>query len=150
MPTQIMRHRLERLLFDDAPYGDLTTDLLGIAAEPGLMTFTARREMVLALSAEAATLLKLAGADVERLRRDGEALPAGAEILRARGPAGALLRGWKVAQTLVEIWSGVATAAREIVESAAPRRPTSASPARGKTRPASRISQPRPSAPAAP
>jgi molybdenum transport protein len=38
--------------------------------------------------------------------------------LRAKGPAGALLRGWKAAQTLIEIWSGVATAARDIVDAA--------------------------------
>lgn len=118
MPTQIMREKLERLLFDDAPHGDLTTDLLGIASEPGLMTFSARKPMVLALAAEAAAIIEMAGAQVEQVSRDGEALRAGMEILRARGPAGALLRGWKVAQTLVEIWSGVATAAREIVESA--------------------------------
>ena len=29
-----------------------------------------------------------------------------------------MLRGWKVAQTLIEIWSGVASAAREIVDAA--------------------------------
>ena len=33
-------------------------------------------------------------------------------------PPARLLRGWKVAQTLVEIWSGVATAARDIVDAA--------------------------------
>ena len=31
------------------------------------------------------------------------------------GPAASLHRGWKVAQTLIEIWSGVATATRAIV-----------------------------------
>ncbi len=74
--------------------------------------------MVLALSTEAAEILEMAGASVERLVEDGQALTAGQEFLRAEGQAGALLRGWKVAQTLVEIWSGVATAAREIVEAA--------------------------------
>jgi molybdenum transport protein len=60
----------------------------------------------------------MAGARVEVFCNDGQNLPAGALILRAKGPAGALLRGWKVAQTLIEIWSGVATAAREIVDAA--------------------------------
>jgi molybdenum transport protein len=118
MTIQIARDRLERLLYDDAPFGDLTTDLLGISARPGLMTFTARKDMVLALSAEAAAILEIAGGKVERLAEDGQSLPAGAEILRAVGPAGALLRGWKVAQTLIEIWSGVASAALEIVDAA--------------------------------
>jgi molybdenum transport protein len=118
MSANIPLAQLERLLFDDSPYGDLTTDLLGIGAQRGRMTFSARGPMVLALSTEAAEILEMAGASVERLVEDGQALTAGQEFLRAEGQAGALLRGWKVAQTLVEIWSGVATAAREIVEAA--------------------------------
>jgi molybdenum transport protein len=39
-------------------------------------------------------------------------------ILEASGTAAAIHQGWKVAQTLIEIWSGVATAARAIVEAA--------------------------------
>jgi molybdenum transport protein len=118
MSSRIPRVDLERLLFDDAPFGDLTTDLLGIGGRPGVMHFTARGPMILALAAEAAEILEIAGATVERLARDGDSLSAGDAILRATGPAGALLRGWKVAQTLIEIWSGVATAARAIVEAA--------------------------------
>jgi len=118
MPTQIPRGKLERLLLDDAPYGDLTTDLIGIAGQPGQISFSARYDMVVALANEAAAILEMAGAQVELLCEDGQKLPAGAVILRAKGPAGALLRGWKVAQTLIEIWSGVATGAREIVDAA--------------------------------
>jgi molybdenum transport protein len=118
MSSNIPLAQLERLLFDDAPYGDLTTDLLGIGAQRARMTFSARGPMVLALATEAAEILEMAGASVERLLEDGQALAPGQEFLHAEGRAGALLRGWKVAQTLVEIWSGVATAAREIVEAA--------------------------------
>ena len=45
-------------------------------------------------------------------------LAPGAPILCAAGPAAALLRGWKVAQTLIEVWSGVATATRDIIDAA--------------------------------
>jgi molybdenum transport protein len=118
MALAVPRERLERLLFDDTPHGDLTTDLLGVGAKPGVMSFSARGPMVLALSAEAAAILEMAGAAVEHFAGDGEVLAAGAQILRAEGPAGALLSGWKVAQTLIEIWSGVASAARDIVDAA--------------------------------
>jgi molybdenum transport protein len=117
-PSKIPREKLERLLYDDAPHGDLTTELLDIGGQVGLMSFSARNAMVLALSAEAAVILEMAGAGVEVFHADGEALPQGAEILRAQGPASTLLRGWKVAQTLIEIWSGVASGTREIVEAA--------------------------------
>jgi molybdenum transport protein len=118
MPPQISRARLERLLFDDAPHGDLTTDTLGITDRPGQMRFTAREPMVAALTADAGYILEFAGAKVTLCAEDGQRLDTGAEILRAEGSAGALLRGWKVAQTLIETWAGVATAARSIVEAA--------------------------------
>ncbi|HUO54260.1 MAG TPA: ModD protein [Rhodoblastus sp.] len=118
MPSIVSRAELERLLRDDAPHGDLTTETLAIGDRPGLMIFAARDPMVAALTAEAAVILEIAGAEVELLVRDGQSLEAGADILRAQGPADALLRGWKVAQTLIEIWAGVATAARAIVDAA--------------------------------
>lgn len=111
--------RLAALLEQDAPYGDLTTGLLGVGSMPGLIRFVARGDMVLAGAEEAARLLELAGADIvgEHVP-SGVFLPAGTEFLRAEGRAGPLHRGWKTAQTLVELCSGIATRARRIVEAA--------------------------------
>ena len=118
MPTIASRAELEALLFNDVPYGDLTTDALGIGAAPGSMQFTARDAMVLALAEDAAALIELAGGRVELHAPSGSVLERGSPILTAHGPAAALLRSWKVAQTLLEIWSGVASDARAIVEAA--------------------------------
>ncbi|MGC2776423.1 MAG: ModD protein [Bradyrhizobium sp.] len=118
MPTTATHHDLEALLRDDVPYGDLTTETLGIGAEPGLMQFTARGRMVLALAEDAAALIELAGGRFELLAASGAVLEQGAPILRAEGAAASLLRSWKVAQTLIEIWSGVATEAEAIVRAA--------------------------------
>jgi molybdenum transport protein len=82
------------------------------------MTFAARDPMVLALIEDAAALIELAGGSVALHAASGDVLKSGAPLLTARGPASALLRAWKIAQTLVEIWSGVATAARAIVDEA--------------------------------
>ncbi len=116
--TVASRAELEELLADDVPYGDLTTDALGIGAARGSMQFTARDAMVLALAEDAAAIIELAGCKVDLRARSGTALEQGSPILTAHGPASALLRSWKVAQTLIEIWSGVATDARAIVEAA--------------------------------
>ena len=118
MPTIASRAELEELLADDVPYGDLTTDALGIGAASGSMQFTARDAMVLALAEDAAAIIELAGCKVDLRASSGTALDRGAPILTAHGPASALLRSWKVAQTLIEIWSGVATDARAIVDAA--------------------------------
>ncbi len=117
-PTVGSRAELERLLEDDVPYGDLTTDALGIGAAAGMMQFTARDPMVLAMAEDAAAIIELAGCRVELLASSGAMLEQGSPILTAHGPASALLRSWKVAQTLIEIWSGVATDARAIVDAA--------------------------------
>jgi molybdenum transport protein len=117
-PPIASRAELEQLLADDVPYGDLTTDALGIGAADGLMEFKARDRMVLALAEDAAAIIELAGGRVDLHASSGTALDQGSSILTAHGPASALLRSWKVAQTLIEIWSGVATDARAIVEAA--------------------------------
>ncbi len=117
-PPVAPRTELEQLLADDVPYGDLTTDALGIGAADGLMEFTARDDMMLALVEDAAAIIELAGGKVDLHASSGTAVEKGAPILTAQGPAQALLRSWKVAQTLIEIWSGVATDARAIVDAA--------------------------------
>ncbi len=122
------RHRLsdrvlESLLDDDVPLGDLTTHILGIGAKPGRIAFAARDRMVVACAEEAARLLELAGARVTAVAESGSELAPGTAILEAMGPAEALHCGWKVAQTLVEYASGIATAARRIVEAARAARP---------------------------
>jgi molybdenum transport protein len=113
--TAATRAELESLLRDDVPHGDLTTAALGIDADPATMTFSARDAMTVALVEDAAAIIEIAGGRVELLARSGQMLQPGAAILSAHGPAGALLRSWKVAQTLIEVWSGVATVARDIV-----------------------------------
>jgi molybdenum transport protein len=118
MSTVASRAELESLLEDDVPYGDLTTEALGFGASPGIMRFVARDPMVLALVEDAAAIIELAGCRVELLAKSGTRLATGSAILTAHGEASALLKSWKVAQTLIEIWSGVATAARAVVDAA--------------------------------
>ena len=116
---QVASHaELERLLADDVPYGDLTTEALCIGAARGIMRFVARDPMVLVLAEDAAAIIELAGCRVELSARTGDRLAPGSPILTAHGEAAALLKSWKVAQTLIEIWSGVATSARAIVDAA--------------------------------
>ncbi|MBZ8134301.1 ModD protein [Afifella sp. IM 167] len=116
--SSISDARIEQLLEQDAPYGDLTTELLGIGGAPGRMTFAARAGMVVAASEEAGRLIERAGGRILALTASGASLQAGEVFLAAEGPAAALHRSWKVAQTLAEYASGIATRARRIVEAA--------------------------------
>ncbi|CAL8977481.1 putative nicotinate-nucleotide pyrophosphorylase [carboxylating] [Rhodoplanes serenus] len=118
LPAAYADHALDALLADDVPFGDLTTWALGIGDAPARMTFSARGPMVLALSEEAARLIARLGGRVDLMARSGTALAAGDPILTATGPAAVLHHGWKVAQTLIEIASGIATTTRAIVDAA--------------------------------
>lgn len=106
---------LLRLLAEDVPHGDLTTEQLGISARRATIQFAARGPMRLAASEEAARLLELCGATCLEVSSSGSSLAAGAIFLKAEGTAAAVFTAWKVAQTLVEYASGIASAAAAIV-----------------------------------
>ena len=102
-------------LAEDAPYGDLTTRGLGLAKAPAVARFTARGDMVVVGVEEAARLFVLCGCRCELVCASGHQAVQGESLLRAEGPAGGLLLAWKLAQTLIENASGIASATAAIV-----------------------------------
>lgn len=114
-PARLDDTRLLALLQEDVPLGDLTTDSLPLRDRTGRISFHARGAMQLSGIEEAARLLTLCGATVAPGPRSGTTVAAGSELLQARGPATALLRGWKLAQTMVEFMSGIAGATAALV-----------------------------------
>lgn len=106
---------LQALLREDAPYGDLTTHSLGLGEMAGHVTFAARQPMTVCGSEEAARLFALCGAQAHVLMASGRHVLAGAELLTAHGPVQGLLLAWKLAQTLMEASSGVASEVARIV-----------------------------------
>jgi molybdenum transport protein len=106
------------LLAEDIPYGDLTTRSLDLGPRPGTIAFAARDDMVACCTEEAQRMLASLGCTAQVRCASGRAAPAGTPLLFATGPAEALLAGWKVAQTLIEWSSGVATAVRAIIDAA--------------------------------
>jgi len=117
-PFGLSDEDLGRLIEEDVRFGDLTTRLLGIGARPGRMVFRARDDLVLCGSREAGRLLALMGARVRFAAAAGTFAPCGTLLLEAEGDAAALHAGWKLAQTLMEWASGIATATHRIVVAA--------------------------------
>lgn len=115
MPSVLSDVVLQALLHEDAPYGDLTTDSLGLPDVPGRVVFAARQPMTVCGSEEAVRLFQLCGAQAHASTPTGRHVLAGTELLAAHGPAPGLLLAWKVAQTLVEYGSGIASAVARIV-----------------------------------
>jgi molybdenum transport protein len=100
---------LDRLLLDDAPSGDLTTQTLGIGGEAGRMTFRPRGDGRISGLAAALGLMKKLGLAAASDFNDGDEITAGTVMLTAEGRAEALHLGWKAALNIMEWASGVAT-----------------------------------------
>lgn len=109
---------LQRILADDCPYSDPTTEGLGIDGVPARATLTARSDMVVCGAEEAARMFELSGAHARILVASGETAAAGTLLIEVEGPAGAIHRSYKMAQTLMELLSGIATSARAMVDAA--------------------------------
>lgn len=109
---------LSGILLDDCPYSDPTTEGLAIADTPARATLTARHDMTVCGVEEAVRMFELSGASARIAVTSGIPAAAGTVLLEARGSGASLHRTYKMAQTLIEILSGIATSARSIVDAA--------------------------------
>jgi len=100
---------------EDAPLLDLTTHLLAVGGQHARMRWLIRSAGVAACTEEAARVVQTCGATVEHLMPSGSQTAAGEVLLEASGPAAGLLRGWKIAQNLLEYACGVASATARMV-----------------------------------
>ena len=96
--------------------GDLTTEALGLHGQRGHVVFFARGPMTIAGTELAAAMFMRRGVPVVLHRRSGETVTAGAQLLAGDGDAADLHLVFKAAQTMVETLSGMATAARAMVD----------------------------------
>jgi molybdenum transport protein len=112
----IAEAEIDRLIAEDVGFGDLTTRTLGIAGQPGRITFAARDPMVACATEEASRILVRLGAVPRLCVSSGVPVTPGTLLLEATGNAAALHAGWKVAQTLLEWSAGIASAVRDIRE----------------------------------
>lgn len=118
MAFNLRDEEILRLLDDDVPCGDLTTQALGIGAAMAGLEFRARRAMVVCGSEEAVRLFQLLGAEACVHEPSGSSVGEGALLLTARGRADTLHQVWKTAQVMMEWAGGIATAAAAIVAAA--------------------------------
>lgn len=109
---------IDRLIAEDVPYGDLTTRSLGLNGRAAEILMRAGADMVVCASEEAARIQSRLGAKPEIAVASGQRVAKGDLILSATGDAQAVMAGWKLAQTLIEYASGIATAAARIVAAA--------------------------------
>lgn len=118
MTIYISDAEIDRFIQEDVPYGDLTSRSLGLSDRPTLIEFRAGADMTASSTEEAARILSRLGCAPELKLPSGTAAKPGDLLLAAQGPADSILAGWKVAQTLIEYASGIASTAACIVATA--------------------------------
>jgi nicotinate-nucleotide pyrophosphorylase (carboxylating) len=110
---------VRRALAEDRAWQDVTTPLLGPAAEKlAVGTFRAQEPLVVAGLPVAELVFQELEPRVrfERLAREGEKVESGQVLARVEARAAALLAGERVALNFLQRLSGIATATRRAVE----------------------------------
>jgi nicotinate-nucleotide pyrophosphorylase (carboxylating) len=118
LPAAPVRDILERAFAEDAPAGDITSQLLIPADATATAVLNARVPGVFsgATVFRDAMLLIDPGTEVELLLADGEAFDAGTHLARVSGRARSVLLAERVALNLVQRMSAIATKTAEFVK----------------------------------
>ena len=110
--------RIDQLISEDVPYLDLTSEVLGVADQPGEMEYYTREDCVLAGVEVVKAIAKHLGCTGAEARADGDRVVAGESFMVLQGPASALHQVWKVGLNTFDHLSAVATKTRQMVDAA--------------------------------
>jgi nicotinate-nucleotide pyrophosphorylase (carboxylating) len=110
---------IRRALDEDAPWGDITSEVFLTQDAMAAAVLTAREPGVLSGIEVFARVFGLVGARVSAASADGSRFGVGEVLARVAGPAHAVLRAERVALNLVQRMSGIATETARYVEAVA-------------------------------
>ncbi|MBN2342423.1 MAG: ModD protein [Deltaproteobacteria bacterium] len=111
-------YEIEKLMEEDMPVGDLTSELLGLNNRMGQIVAVVREEMVACGTEEAARLFEKAGLVVENYVPSGTKCQEGDQLLEAWGNAAAIHSVWRAGGIFMEFASGIATRTFRLVQAA--------------------------------
>ncbi|NLI73722.1 MAG: carboxylating nicotinate-nucleotide diphosphorylase [Euryarchaeota archaeon] len=129
---------IENYLDEDVGDGDITTLSL-IGNERGTARIKINEDGVVAGLEEVVDLFQYLGLEVVPLVADGDAAPAGTNILSIEGPLRSILTGERLALNIMMRMSGIATLTREIITTCRVQNPDVRVAATRKTTPGFRL-----------
>ncbi len=109
---------IDRLIEDDVPCGDMTTQLLSFGKEKASIALFARGKMTVSGTEEAVRMYKKAGLEVSFMVESGTNLDEGDKMLEASGEAASVHLIWRTGGAMIEFASGIATRSNQLVTAA--------------------------------
>lgn len=109
---------IDRLIKEDMPYIDLTTELLGIGRGLGKIEFKVREDAIVSCTEEVERIFFKLGIDCTHLTPSGVIAPVGTLIVAGEGEVASLHTAWKVCLNLLEYAIGISTFANNLNKAA--------------------------------
>jgi len=107
---------IDRLIREDIPYIDLTTLVLGISGQRGIIQFFSREDAVLCGTEEVIRIFNKLNIDLIKSCPSGTSIKKNEVFLEGTGSAEDLHMAWKVSQNILDYSSGIATQTRALVD----------------------------------
>lgn len=108
---------LQTGLIEDCPYGDITTELLGIAGQ-GRFQFASREAAVVSGTYRLKAFFEKHKLVVGEYRLPGERITKGDVIISAAGDIKVLFKLWRICQTYLTVLGAIATSTSKLVTAA--------------------------------
>jgi len=109
---------IDRFIREDVPYIDLTTLVLGINSQKGIIQFFSREDAVLCGTEEVIKIFNRLNIDLIKTCPSGTLIKKNEIFLEGKGNAEDLHMAWKVAQNILDYSSGIATKTKNLVDRA--------------------------------
>ncbi len=112
-----MTQLFEQYLQEDCPYGDETTELLGICGT-GRLTIRSRDPGVAACTDDLAEFYRVKGLEIVDCLKNGEDFESDSILFRAHGELTTLFKLWRISQTFLSMTCAISLKTKEIVTAA--------------------------------
>lgn len=109
---------IDKIIKEDVPYLDLTTELLEIGAKTGTIQYTSREQAVLCGTEEVSRIFQKLGIEPVRGMPSGSALQPSETFLVGKGRVADLHMAWRLTMNILEYSSGIATRTRKLLDKA--------------------------------
>lgn len=107
---------IDRFIKEDVPYIDLTTLVLGIGEQKGIIQFFSREDAVICGTEEVSKIFSKLNIELTKTCASGSLIKKNEVFLEGKGSAENLHIAWKISQNILDYSSGIATKTRKLVD----------------------------------